>query len=265
MLLDNIRIVLVSPIYGGNVGAVCRAMANLAFSDLTIAAPRPLDIDEARMMACHASRILDSRKEYPTLATAVSDCGAVVGTTGRGGLYRAHVRSPRELAPTILELARSTKVALVFGSEVDGLTNEELAFCTHLIRIPSSLDYHSFNLAQAVLICCYELFMAHGSYEPPREKSDIAPSALRERMFAMWREMLLTVGFMNEEKADHMMLGIRRIFSRGALTQDDVKILMGVARQARWAATQRTGAPLSFESPTGPVAHERIEPPPTPD
>ncbi|MCX7590545.1 MAG: RNA methyltransferase [Kiritimatiellae bacterium] len=236
MSLENIRIVLVSPIYGGNVGSVCRAMANMGFSDLAIAAPRPLDMNEARMMACHASDILDRCQMFPTLAEAVHDCGAVVGTTARGGLYRAHVRPPRELAPVILDIADSAKVALVFGSEVNGLTNDDLAFCTHLLRIPSRPEYPSLNVAQAVLICCYELFVAHGSYTAPREKSDIAPSELRERMFAMWRDMLITVGFMNEEKADHMMLGVRRIFSRGALTEDDVRILMGVARQAKWAA-----------------------------
>jgi len=126
--------------------------------------------------------------------------------------------------------------ALVFGREDKGLTNEDLALCTQIIRIPSAPEYPSLNVAQAVLICAYEIFVASGGYEAPAEKSGLASSALRERMFAMWRRTLLHVGFMEEEKAEHMMYGLRRILSRGAWTQDDVRILMGIARQAYWAA-----------------------------
>jgi tRNA/rRNA methyltransferase len=97
----------------------------------------------------------------------------------------------------------------------------------------------SLNLAQAVMVCAYELFVAAGEYELPTEKSPPAPHAMRERLFAMWREMLLDVGFMDEHKADHMMLGLRRVFGRGAVTEDDVHIVMGVARQVGWALRAR--------------------------
>lgn len=236
MSLENIRVVLVSPIYGGNVGAACRAMANMGFSDLAIAAPRRIDMNDARMMACHATEILDSRKEFPSLARAVADCGVVMGATARTGLYRQHARTPRDWAPKAIEVARTGRVALVFGREDNGLTNEELALCTQIIQIPTTEEYTSLNVAQAVMLCCYELFIASGSYEPPQEKSPEAPSDLRERMFAMWRESLLRIGFMEEDKAQHMMHGLRRILSRGTLTVDDVRILMGIARQASWAA-----------------------------
>jgi len=239
--LDAIAIVLVEPLYGGNVGSVCRAMANMGLSDLRIAKPRPIDGNEARMMACHAAHILDARSEYGTLAEAVADCAAVLGTTARAGLYRQHARPPRDLAQHALRIAASGRVAFVFGREDNGLTNEELALCTHLIQIPSSPAHASLNMAQAVMVCCYELFVAAGSYEPPREKSDAAPSELRERMFALWRETLLQIGFMESDKADHMMLGLRRILARGALTIDDVRILMGMARQAAWAAGRGEG------------------------
>jgi TrmH family RNA methyltransferase len=235
--MANVRIVLVGPLYGGNIGAVCRAMDNMGLSDLALVAPREtVDWDEARMMACHATRILESRRTFPTFHEAVSDCGIVFGTTARGGLYRQHVKTPREWAARAMEAAATNRVALAFGREDHGLSNEELACCTQLIRVPSSTSNASLNVAQAVMVCAYELFVASGSYVAPCEKSPEASSALRERMFAMWRKSLLTIGFREEAKADHMMLALRRILGRGPLTEDDVRILMGIAKQSIWAA-----------------------------
>lgn len=235
MSLGNVRIVLVGPLYGGNVGSICRAMANMGLSDLVLVDPAEnLNYAEARMMAVAADAILEGRREVTTLDEAVGDCGLVMGTTVRPGLYRQHVKTPREWAPSILASAAVNKVALVFGRENSGLTNSELAICTNLIQIPSSPDYQSLNLAQAVMVCCYELFVASETFEPVLEKSPECPTQTREHMFKMWREMLLEVGFMNDQQADHMMLGIRRIFSRAPLTTDDVNILMGMARQLQW-------------------------------
>jgi tRNA/rRNA methyltransferase len=239
MSLRNLRVVLVSPIYSGNVGSACRAMKNMGISDLAIAAPKgSWNLDEARMMALHAADVFENRKEYPTLAEAVADCGLVAGTTARQGLYRGHALTPRDWAPRLIEAAKTSRVALVFGRETDGLTNEELAVCTQIIRIPSSSDYSSLNLAQAVLICCYEIFLASGAVELPVELSPEASSAMREKMFEMWRDALLGIGFMKGDKADHMMMGLRRIFSRGKLTEKDIRILVGIARQIRWAGDQ---------------------------
>jgi tRNA/rRNA methyltransferase len=234
--LDNVRIVLMNPIYGGNVGSVCRAMANMGLSDLAVALPRPMNMDEARMMACHATAILDGRSECGTLAEAVSDCRMVVGTTARAGLYREHATTPRDVAPAVLAAAAGGKVALVFGREDNGLSNDEIALCTHIVQIPSSPARPSLNVAQAVMICAYELFVAAGVHEPLAERSPEAPSGLRERMFSIWRDTLLRIGFMKEDKADHMMLGLRRVLSRGVLTVNDARIIMGIAKQTRWAA-----------------------------
>lgn len=241
MGLSNIRIVLKSPLYGGNVGSVCRAMANMGICDLAIAEPRPLDLDEARMMACHARDILDRRTEFASLADAVADCGLVMVTTARLGLYRQHARTPRGWADKALEGSIEGKVAIVFGPEDNGLTNEDLALGTQVIQIPSTKEYPSINLAQSVMICCYEMFVTSGMYEPPKEKSGEAPSELRERMFAMWDQMLMKIGFMKDDKEEHMMLGVRRIFSRGSMSVDDVRILMGIARQTLWVAGHRVG------------------------
>lgn len=247
MGLENIRVILVEPLYGGNVGSVCRAMANTGLKALTLVNPKPLDMGEARMMACHAGHVLEGRRECATLAEAVADCTLVMGTSAREGLYRQHARTPREWAPVVLEAAAKAPVALVFGREDKGLSNDELALCNRIIQIPTDAACPSLNLSQAVLICCYELFVLAGVYEPPVEKSLPATSELRERMFAIWRELLLEIGFMESDKADHMMQGIRRLMGRGAQTEDDVRILMGIARQAEWAVAHLHDKMLRFE------------------
>ena len=235
MKFENIRIVLVGPLYGGNVGSVCRAMANMGISDLAIVEEGSLNMDEARKMACHANDILASCSKHETLADAIADCGVALGTSVRKGLYRQHAKTPREWAPVVLEDSSCGKVALVFGREDKGLRNDELALCSRVIEIPSSDAYTSLNLSQAVMVCCYEIFVAADVYVPPEEKSPIATNDLRERMFAMWLDLLLRVGFMDQNKSSHMMQGFRRIMGRGAVTEDDVRIMMGVARQSEWA------------------------------
>ena len=237
--LSSFRIVLVSPLYSGNVGSICRAMANMGVRDLVLVAPQIVDgWAEGERLACHAIDLLQARREVATLEEAVGDCVAVVGATARLGLYRQHVRTPRESAPDLVKVAGTGRVALVFGREDKGLLNDEIGVCTHLIRIPTANEYVSLNLAQAVMVCCYELFLALGKYEPPQEKSDVATAGHRIQLMKMWRQLLLDIGFMKPDKADHMMQGLQRVFSRGAVTRDDVDILMGMARQADWAAKQ---------------------------
>ena len=237
--LENIRIVLVDPQSSGNIGSVCRVMMNMGITDLAVINPHERhDWDQARRLSCHANKLLDARKTFQTLEEAISDCTVVAGTSARTGMYRDHAGLPREIAPTLLDSAAHHKTALVFGREDTGLTNEELALCTHIINIPSSEIYQSLNLSHAVMVCCYELFLLAGSgdYQPPRERSAEANGEMRDRLYDDWSHMMLEPGFCKEDKLEHMMLGLRRIFSRGKLTENDVKILLGVARQNRWVA-----------------------------
>jgi len=243
MSLRNVHVVLARPMYGGNIGSVCRAMKNMGLSSLRLVAPRDtVDWNEANKMALSAHDVLQARTEFPDLVSAVADCAQVASTTARPGLYRAHSYTPREWAPVFLESAREHPVALVFGPEDNGLDNEELALSTQIIRIPSSPNYASLNLSQAVLVCAYELFLATGHFQPMGEHHPEAPTAVRERMYAMWDEMLKDVGFYDERKADHMMMAMRRIFSRGKLSVADVNILMGIARQTQWKVRQTAGS-----------------------
>ncbi len=237
--LDNIRVVLTAPIYGGNVGAICRAMGNMGISDLVIAAPEPLDRDNVLRMACAAASIFNNRRETATLKEAVSDCILVAGTSAREGLYRSHSCTPREVTPRLLQSASQGKIALVFGRETHGLSNEELALCTEIIRIPTGNEISSLNISQAVMVCLYELFVCTDYYEPPTEASPPATSELRERMLDIWQNALLRIGFMEPEKTMHIMLGMRRILSRDTLSVNDVRILMGIGRQMLWYASQQ--------------------------
>lgn len=239
--LANLKVVLVGTRYGGNVGSACRAMANCGLSELRLVAPSPdLTWAFAEQMAVHATDILESRKTFATLAEAVADCAAVVGTSRRGGLYRQHSAEAREAAPGLIQTAAKAPVAIVFGREDKGLLNEELLLCTHIVRIPAAPAYPSFNLAQSVVLVCHELYRATLGARPlPSPEEDASPPAsskMRQTMLAHWREMLLETGFTDGPRADHMMEGFGRIFARGAKTEADMRILMGLARQARWAA-----------------------------
>lgn len=239
--LENIRIVLVEPQSSGNIGSVCRAMMNMGITDLAVINPHNRhDWGEARKLACHADTLLDARKTFQTLEEAIADCTVVAGTSARTGLYRDHGLLPREAAPIVLDSAAHHKTALVFGREDTGLTKEELALCTHIINIPSSEIYRSLNLSHAVMVCCYELFLLAGdsSYHPPEERSPETDVAMRERVYARWQEMMLRTEFCPPEKLDHMMLGVRRIFSRGKLTDNDARILLGLAQQSLWVCDQ---------------------------
>lgn len=252
--LRNIRVVLVRPTHGGNVGSVCRAMKNMDIGSLVLVQPNPeMNFGEAHKMSMHALDLLENRQQFETLADAVKDCQRVYGTTARKGIYRAHCKSPREWAPELLEQAAAGPVAIVFGTEDSGLTNDELAMCTNIIRIPSSTWYSSLNLSQAVLICCYEIFLANEHYEPPTEHHGEAPHQMRERMFVMWEQLMRDIGFFDRQSADHMMMAFRRIFARGKLSEADANIMMGVVRQIHWR--------IDHPAKPGPDSHAKVQGP----
>jgi tRNA/rRNA methyltransferase len=188
-------------------------------------------------MACHAGDILAATARCSPPPPRPSPTAAWLpaprtGAASTATTPRRRANGPRACSPPALE----TPVAILFGSEDNGLSLEDLALCTQFIRIPSSEAYKSLNLAMSVMVCAYELFVASGTFEPPQERSAECPSAMREAMFAKWRKALLDIGFMTPDTADHMMLGIRRILSRGTLTEKDVQILLGMAAQTQWAA-----------------------------
>lgn len=233
MSLSNVRIVLVRPRGSANVGAVARAMKNMGLHDLALVRPAPMD-SWAEAMAAHAGDVLEGRRCHETLAEAVADCGLVVGTTCHDGPYRVAAESPRGAAPRVLAAAAANRVALVFGPEDHGLSNDDLTVCQQLITIPAAPAYPSLNLAQAVMLCCYELFVAVN--HPPAETRVLASAERVERMLQHLRAAFLAIGFLKTDNPDHIMHAIRRMLGRAEMDERDVRIWLGLARQITWAA-----------------------------
>ncbi len=231
--LDNIAIVLVEPLYSGNIGSVCRAMKNMWVDDLRLVHP-PLDRNkDAYNMATCARDLLADAKKYFTLEEALEDCQYVVGTTARLGGWRKSTESPRNAAKEILKVAGENKVAILFGSEDRGLSNEHIRFCNSLVTIPTNPDASSLNIAMAVMVMCYELFTA------PYDNSDKHLPKLAEanQVAAMFDEMndaLDKIGFMRPGATDYWMMPIRRLLGRTGLQQNEVQIMRGIFRQMRW-------------------------------
>jgi len=231
--LDHIRVVLVEPQHSGNIGAVARAMKNMAISRLILVNPADHLAMEARMMAMHAFDILQHAQVVETLSQAVADTGYVVGTTRRLGKSRQAQHSSRSIAPLLLELATTNPVALVFGREDSGLSNDELAQCHELINIPAHPTFGSLNLAQAVLLVCYELYVTTAT-QPVSTLPTLATAAELERLYTRMRAVLRHIGFLHGSHPDRMMGYFRRFFARYGLKSRDVKIFLGVFRQVEW-------------------------------
>ncbi len=236
-MLQNIRVVLVEPKGSGNIGSVARAMKNTGLRDLAIVGKARTQSFWARAMAVHAEEILKKSRRFSALREAVADCGLVVGTTCRGGLYRSHSLPPRELAGKLVAAARSGIVALVFGPEDHGLSNRDLKHCQWLMTIPSHPQYPSLNVAQAVMVCLYEIYLA-ALEEAPRETIHRAPAESVERLFDRMKRSLLKIGFLDPQNPDHILLALRRVLGRAGLEEKDVRILIGLFRQIEWYAEE---------------------------
>jgi tRNA/rRNA methyltransferase len=236
-MLANIRIVLVRPRGSGNIGSIARAMKNMGQTELAIVGKARTQSFWARAMAVHGRDILENAKCYDTLRDAIGDCVLVVGTTCRSGLYRRHSQAPREIARDIVAAARNGKIALIFGPEDHGLSNKDLEHCQLLMTIPTHPDYQSLNVAQAAIICLYELYLAALI---PAQSSAIqrAPAEDVERLFDRMRAVLLKIGFLDAENPEHMLLAFRRILGRAGLEDKDVRIFTGLFRQMEWYIDQ---------------------------
>jgi len=243
--LKNIAIVLVKPQFAGNMGAVSRAMKNMGLSRLILVSPAqdPLS-PEAKMMATSAKDLLQTAEIFPSLKEALSGFRWVAGTSARKGRLRGPFVSPREICPEIISLARSIPVAILFGPEDKGLTNEELAPCHALISMPTHAKLPSLNLAQAVMILCYELYMAslfyqEGGQSVPGPFHKPAEFQRVEGMYAHLEDLLLRIGFLDPKNPKRIMHTLRRIFGRANLSDREVAILRGIFRQLEWYATHR--------------------------
>jgi tRNA/rRNA methyltransferase len=197
MSATALRVILVRPKSSGNVGSVARAMKNFGVGELVVVAPRRFRRFSAEAMAVHGRDVLDA------------------------------------IAEEIRAVAAKNRVALVFGPEDTGLANEELALCHELVTIPTDPEYASLNLAQAVLLCLYEI---HVAARPARAEPALATAERLELLFGKLREALLAIGFLPEENPEHILFALRRTFGRARLDEREVRIWLGIARQIEWFA-----------------------------
>lgn len=230
-----VRFVLVRPARAANVAAACRAMANMGFGALTLVDP-PASVDDfdERASAYGAFEVLDTARRVPTLADAVADCAFVAGTSGRQG---DEDWTPRRLAAEWASRGPDVKMALVFGPERTGLTASELRSCHARVRIQTSPRRSSLNLAQAVLVIAYELFLAdHRSVEP---RADVAlPAAEIESILEELKRGLLGIGYLNPQQPEGVLSELRRLLARARPTPREGTLLRGLARQVAWAAEE---------------------------
>jgi tRNA/rRNA methyltransferase len=244
--LARIRIVLVEPLYGGNVGQVARAMKNFGLSRLVLVNPREHQTAEAYWMAREGKSIVDEAEVHTCLEGALQDAGLAVGTTRRVGKYRRPALSPEEFVAEAAPLTADNNVAVVFGREDSGLTASELSLCQWLVTIPASEEFPSLNLAQAVLLMASTIFRR--SLLAPTETSAaagvrLAGPAELERFYQHLEQTLGDIGFLHGDQAPAIMITMRRIFGRSNLETRDIKILRGVLGQMDWYR-KRAGVPI---------------------
>lgn len=244
----HVRFVLIEPRSGGNVGATARALKNLGFSRLVLVRPScdPLG-SEARRMAVDAADLLERSVVEDDLDAALRGAQLVVGTTARTGKHRRPHRRLNHVSGELASRARASELAVVFGREDRGLTDRELDRCTHLVYLPSSAAYPSFNLAQAVLLVAWELRRSETVRGVDDDEGELATHGRREALYRHLERALRTIGFLNRDGAEVVMRRLRRLFGRARLTSDEVKMLRGVARQVLWTA-DRAGLTTVEES-----------------
>jgi tRNA (cytidine32/uridine32-2'-O)-methyltransferase len=223
------RFVLFAPTHPGNVGAAARALKTMGFHDLVLVNPCDHLASEGRARASGALDVLEAARVVPALADAVGDCGLVVGASARHRRLGVPEYTPREWAPRLLAAAAAGPVAVVFGPERAGLTNDELDRCHGILYVPANPAYTSLNLAMAVQIVAYELRMADpfapwetGAEAPPATTDDL------DLFYEHLQRVLLASGFLDPGNPRHLMRRLRRLFNRAQLDENELNILRGI-------------------------------------
>ena len=231
--LDHITVVLVETQSAGNIGSVARAMKNMGLSRLLLVNPQTALTDEARHLACGADDVLDNAQRAETLPEALAPFHLSVGTTSRSVDWIPTVLLPSELAQRLSEFSTDQRLALVFGPERTGLTNEHLQYCQWLTTIPTTPEFDSMNLAHAVAIVAYEIRKQLSSQPMGRtvERPDLEQV---EGFTNDLQRCLDEIGFLNQQNPQQVMFTLRQLLSRACLEERDVSILRGILRQWSW-------------------------------
>lgn len=226
-----LRIVLVEPREAGNVGAAARVMKNFGFTSLTIVGEHPELLPVAGWWASGSDDVLASAAVAPSLAEAIGDAEVTIATTSLRGRAALPALTPFEVAGIHASLGVDQTLALVFGREDRGLTQEEVMLCQRTAAVPTNPAFPVMNLAQAVGMFCFALSQM---VPAPRER-ELAPAALVERMHQRIRALLLGIGFLDRNNPDGLYDELRTVLSRADLDEREVTILLGIVRQAEWA------------------------------
>jgi tRNA/rRNA methyltransferase len=227
--LSRVRIVLSRPSHPGNIGSAARAMKTMGLARLRLVAPKAFPDEQADALASGALDVLERAELFATLEDALADVVLAVGFSARGRDLSHPPRVLREAAPLILASAAAAPVALVFGNETFGLSNEELARCQWLAVIPANPEYASLNLAAAVQVACYELATAAAVFSPPPEP-ERTPATVEEveAFYAHLERAMIASGFLDPGMPKRLMERMRRLFARAGLEREEVKFLRGM-------------------------------------
>jgi tRNA/rRNA methyltransferase len=235
--LERVAVVLFRPRLAENIGAAARAACNMGINRLVVVEPQDLDAERMAMMATGPALALLERLEvHDDLARALGPFQYIVGTTARLGGVRRDYLTPRKMAARLVAITAANDVALLFGPENWGLTNDELPFCHALVTIPTGAC-SSLNLAQAVMVMVYELFTAVSP--PPRFTPRLANSRELESMYAMLQETLVKINFISHQNPEHWMFNVRRLFARHGLLAREAQVIKGICRQIDWYVGKR--------------------------
>jgi TrmH family RNA methyltransferase len=241
----SIRIVLVDTSHPGNIGAAARAMKNMGLTDLHLVRPEHFPHAEATARASGADDVLFNAKVHARFEDAIADCGLVVGTSARQRYLNWELVEPRECAARAVAASKLGGVALVFGAERMGLTNAELALCNLLVTIPTHPGYSSLNVAMAVQLIAYEIWLQQRPGSPPPSEPDVPLASSEEmtRLYAHIEAVLQEIDFQDRTGGGHLMARIRRLFNRAQIDQNEMNILRGIltaVQSKRRTAGQRS-------------------------
>jgi len=233
-LLQQIRVVLVDTTHPGNIGGAARAIKNMGLSQLWLVSPKEYPSERALWRAANATDVLDNAVVVDTLDEAIAGCGMVVGTSARDRRIPWPLLNPRECGRRVVSEARQHQVAIIFGREDRGLTNEELHKCTYHVHIPANSDYSSLNLAAAVQVLTYEARMAALEDErgelPDLNQWDVPPARVEdiEMYFQHLEQALVDIDFHDRDNPRQTMTRLRRLYGRIRLDEMELSILRGV-------------------------------------
>ncbi len=226
--LANIRVVLLETSHPGNLGAVARAMKVMGLADLALVNPKCGVDDEARARASGAVDVLENATIHASLDAALADVALAAACTSRRRDLPHPAYTPRQAAPKLLGIAQTQSVALVFGSETYGLSNEQLMKCRWLLNIPSNPDYASLNLGSAVQVLAYELRSSLDDAVLPLPQFELASHEAEQALLVELEKTLTEIGFHNPDNPKRLLPRLRRFFAKAGLEKDEVAIWRGV-------------------------------------